>query len=230
MLKLYHTPISANSRRVWIALLEKKIEFELVEMKLDGDQFQPEFIAISPFNHIPVLVDDDFSVVESLAILDYLEANYPTPAMLPTNAKDIATVRMVQMVTVNELLPAMNPLIQQMMGFCELDSQKQEEFKQKVAMALNFLENLIGVDAERLVARHRSYFGANNLTLADIVAGTAVPWCPSIGVPLDGYPKLNAWCEQLIQRNSWQITQPTPDAIEAFKPRVKELMARLHST
>ncbi|MBD1923787.1 glutathione S-transferase family protein [Microcoleus sp. FACHB-831] len=220
MLKLYHTPISANSRRVWIALLEKEIEFELVEMKLDGDQFQPEFMDISPFNHIPVLVDDDFSVVESLAILDYLEAKYPTPAMLPNNAKDIATVRMVQMVSVNELLPAMNPLIQQMMGFGELDSQKQEQSKQKVATALNFLENLIG---------DRSFFGANNLTLADIVAGTAVPWCPSIGVPLDGYPKLNAWCEQLIQRNSWEITQPTPEAIEAFKPRVKELMARLHS-
>jgi glutathione S-transferase len=220
MLKLYHTPISANSRRVWIALLEKEIEFELVEMKLDGDQFQPEFMDISPFNHIPVLVDDDFSVVESLAILDYLEAKYPTPAMLPNNAKDIATVRMVQMVSVNELLPAMNPLIQQMMGFCELDSQKQEQSKQKVTTALNFLENLIG---------DRSFFGANNLTLADIVAGTAVPWCPSLGVPLDGYPKLNAWCEQLIQRNSWEITQPTTEAIEAFKPRVKELMARLHS-
>lgn len=104
MLKLYHTAISANSRRVWIALLEKEIPFELVSLKLDGDQFQPEFLAINPFHHIPVLVDDDFRLIESLAILDYLEAKYPTPAMLPTDAQDLATVRMVEMVTNNELL------------------------------------------------------------------------------------------------------------------------------
>ena len=38
MLKLYHNLISANSRRVWIALLEKEIPFEEIIVKLDGDQ------------------------------------------------------------------------------------------------------------------------------------------------------------------------------------------------
>lgn len=106
VLTLYHSSISPNSRRVWITLLEKGLEFELVEIKLDGEQFKPEFLAISPFHHIPALVDDGFKVVESLAILDYLEAKYPTPAMLPKDAKDLAIARMVQLVTVNELLPA----------------------------------------------------------------------------------------------------------------------------
>ena len=69
MLKLYHEPISPNSRRVWITLLEKELEFELVEVKLDGAQFQPEFLALNPFHHIPILVDDGFNIVESLAIL-----------------------------------------------------------------------------------------------------------------------------------------------------------------
>jgi glutathione S-transferase len=53
MLKLYHVPISFNSRRVWIALLEKGLQFELIELKLDGDQFQPDFVALNPFHHIP---------------------------------------------------------------------------------------------------------------------------------------------------------------------------------
>ncbi|MBD2180730.1 glutathione S-transferase family protein [Planktothrix sp. FACHB-1375] len=99
MLKLYHTPISPNSRRVWITLLEKQIPFELLKMELNGDQLQPDFLALNPFHHIPVLVDDDFTIVESLAILDYLEVKYPAPAMLPTDAKALATVRMVEMVT-----------------------------------------------------------------------------------------------------------------------------------
>lgn len=89
MLKLYHNPISPNSRRVWVALLEKELEFELVPLALDGEQFQPEFLALNPFHHIPVLVDNGIMVVESLAILDYLEAQYPTPALLPTDAKTL---------------------------------------------------------------------------------------------------------------------------------------------
>ncbi len=106
MLTLYHAPISPNSRRVWIALLEKGLDFHLVEVKLDGEQFQPDFLEINPFHHIPALVDDGFNLVESLAILDYLEAKYPAPALLPVEAKDIAVVRMVQLGTNNELLPA----------------------------------------------------------------------------------------------------------------------------
>ena len=72
MLKLYHVPISANSRRVWITLLEKRITFEQVLLKLDGEQLQPEFLEMNPFHHIPVLEDDGFVIIESLAILDYL--------------------------------------------------------------------------------------------------------------------------------------------------------------
>lgn len=102
MLKLYHSPTSPNSRRVWIALLEKELPFELVERDLNSDQFQPEFLELNPFHRVPVLVDDGFRVVESLAILDYLEAKYPTPALMPTDAKAVATVCIVKMVTVNE--------------------------------------------------------------------------------------------------------------------------------
>ncbi|CAD5916748.1 Glutathione transferase [Planktothrix tepida] len=40
MLKLYHTPFSINTQRVWLLLLEKQIEFESVFIELDGDQSQ----------------------------------------------------------------------------------------------------------------------------------------------------------------------------------------------
>ncbi|RUS96638.1 hypothetical protein DSM106972_086610 [Dulcicalothrix desertica PCC 7102] len=64
MLKLYYTSLSIYSRPVWITLIEKGCDFELVSMKLDGDQVQPDFLAISPFNHVPVLVDKNFTVIE----------------------------------------------------------------------------------------------------------------------------------------------------------------------
>lgn len=127
MLKLYHHPLSTNSRRVWMTLLEKGIPFELVLLELDGDQFQPEFLALNPFHHVPVLVDDGFRVIETLAILGYLEAKYPTPKLLPTEAQALATVRMVEMVVVNELIPAMSPLVRQWMGMAREEPQTLEQ-------------------------------------------------------------------------------------------------------
>lgn len=216
MLKLYHLPISFNSRRVWVALLEKEIPFELVSLNLDGDQLKPEFLALNPFHHIPVLVDDGFSVVESLAILDYLEAKYPTPALLPTDAKATATVRMVEMVTINELVPALNPLIRQMVGVDGNGQEKMDQALQQSAKVLAFFEHLLG---------DRPYFGGEHLSLAEVVAGTVMPRLPGLGIFLDDYPKLRVWTEHLMKRDAWAKTEPSSEAIEAFKSRVKTLMA-----
>ena len=153
MLTLHHAPISPNSRRIWITLLEKELEFELVEVNLSGEQFKPDFLAINPFHHIPVLVDDGFNIVESLAMLDYLEAKYPTPAMLPDQAKELAIVRMVQLVTMNELWPAVFSLAPQLLGLPGGDSEKIKQAQQKVATVLTFFEQLL--DEHTLVAERR---------------------------------------------------------------------------
>ena len=215
VLKLYHNPLSTNSRRVWIALLEKDIPFELVPLKLNGDQFQPDFLAISPFHHVPVLADGDFHVIETLAILDYLEAKYPAPALLPEDAKERAIIRMVEMVTVNELIPAMSPFVRQTFGG-EGDPQQLEKAQQQVATVLRFFEGLLG---------ENTFFGkGDRITLADVVAGVSVPWLPSLGVALDNYPKLRAWCDRLNSRDAWQKTQASPELVEAFKAQMKQLM------
>lgn len=218
MIKLYHLPLSANSRRVWIALLEKGIHFEQVLLKLDGDQLQPEFLEINPFHHIPVLEDDGFIVFESLAILDYLEAKYPIPSLLPTEPKPLATVRMVEMVTLNELLPATIPLNAKVMGLANINSQKLDAANQKIVTVLRFLESLLN---------DYPYLGNNSLTRADIVAGTIVIHLPFLGFPVDEYPKLKIWIERLMSREAWATTQPTNEEIEAFMPQAKAFIQAL---
>ena len=216
MLTLYHLPLSFNSRRVWVALLEKQLDFQLIEMKLNGDQFESSFLELNPFHHIPVLVDDGFRVIESLAILDYLEAKYPTPAFLPKDAQSLAIVRMVAMVTVNELSPAMTPLTRKRMDIGEVTPQTIEASKQQIATVLQFLEELLG---------DLPYFGSEQLTLADFVAGTVVPLLPTMGVSLKDYQGLSKWVKRLRQRESWQQTEPTQETIDAFKTQMRELMA-----
>lgn len=217
MLTLYHAPISPNSRRVWITLLEKEVEFELVEVNLDGDQFKPEFLEMNPFHHIPVLSDDGFNVVESLAILDYLEAKYPTPAMLPTDPQAFAQVRMVQMLSINELLPAVVPLFPQMLGLPGGDPDKITAAHQKIATVLGFFENLL---------TDSPYFGGHSISLAEPVAGTLIPWLPRGGVSLSEYPRLSEWCETLMERSSWQETEARPKDITAMKSRMAARMAQ----
>lgn len=128
--------------------------------------------------------------------------------MLPKDVKERAIARMVQLVTANELIPAAVPLLPQMLGLPVGNPEKIEQAQQKVSTVLKFFENLLG---------DRPYFGSQNLTLADVVAGTVIPWLPRTGVSLSDYPKLSAWCERLMARPAWQATEPTPEVIEAFK-------------
>jgi glutathione S-transferase len=220
MLKLYHDPISPNSRRVWITLLEKGLEFELVEVKLDGEQFQPEFLAINPFHHIPALVDDGFNLVESLAILDYLEAKYPTPAMLPKDAKDLALVRMVELTAINELLPLTLALSPMLLGLTGADPEKIDQAKQKASTVLNFYESLLD---------DRPFFGSETITLAEPVAGTIVPWLLEGRISFNDYPKLSAWCDRIQTRPAWQKTQASRQAVEVLKSRIAARMAQANT-
>lgn len=218
MITLYHSPFSLNSRRVWIALLEKGLTFELVDMDLSsGVQFKPEFLALNPFHHVPVLVDGERSVVESLAILDYLEAKYPTPVLMPSDPDAIAQVRMVEMVTINELIPAARPLMRPLFGFGDSTEEEIAKAKQQVGVALGFYETTL---------QQHPFFGGDHLTLADIVLGTAAAWFSQLGIGLDEYPQLQAWLDRILARESWSSTAMSAEALEGLKARMQAAMAK----
>ena len=211
MLKLYYAHPSAYARPVWLALLEKQLPFELLPVDLSGEQFSPEFLALNPFSHVPVLVDGNFRVIESLAILDYLEARYPELSLLPSDAIALARVRMVQLVTLNELLPAVFKLL----VYDENSGERSAELEYAQLRAINtlsFLENLLGDSL---------YFANEQLTLAEIVAGTLVYRMPDLGIALTNYPKLNVWSERLLSRPTWQQIELSSEEWSNFKRRMR---------
>jgi glutathione S-transferase len=210
MLKFYYNPLSPIARRVWLALLEKQISFEPVLVNLDGDQFQSEFLVLNPFHHVPVIVDDGFRIIESLAILDYLEVKYPTPPLLPTDAQTLAKVRMVQMVALNELAPPVIPLLVD-----SEDSPQQVPRRQAIEQVLSFFSDIL---------EDSLYFGGDQFTLGDLVAGNSVILLTHLGINLAAYPNLEQWCERLMARAAWQQVQPGPEDFAAFRQRAKALM------
>ncbi|MEL6458229.1 MAG: glutathione S-transferase family protein [Cyanobacteria bacterium J06621_15] len=203
MLKFYYNPRSPMARRVWRGLLEKDIPFEGIVMNLNGDQFQPNYLEIHPFHHVPAIVDDGFRMIESIAILEYLETKYPSPALLPKDTQTLATVRMVQMVSTNELVPKVYPLIME-----NQDSPKFIQAKEHVEKVLIFF-------ADNL--KDNDYFSGDNLSLADIIVGTDISFLPHLGIEFTKYPNLQNWFEKLMQRPSWKTTEMSPEEYQQFR-------------
>ena len=95
MLKLYYHPLSTFARRVRIALIEKSIDAELVEVDMPaGAHKGPEYRALNPYGRVPTIDDDGFILYESTAILEYLEATRPAPALVPADPQGRALVAM----------------------------------------------------------------------------------------------------------------------------------------
>jgi glutathione S-transferase len=83
---LYGSTISPFVRKVVAYAAEKGIELELKPVGI-GDP-DPEFRAASPFRKMPALVDGDYKLADSSAIIHYLEAKYPDPEMIPADPRE----------------------------------------------------------------------------------------------------------------------------------------------
>jgi glutathione S-transferase len=95
MIRVYAPPGSGYSRRVLIALIEKGIAYQRLPIALrQGEHKQQAFLAMNPLGRVPVLLEDDFVLYESTAILSYLEAIHPTPPLQPPSARDRALMEM----------------------------------------------------------------------------------------------------------------------------------------
>jgi glutathione S-transferase len=95
MLKLYHHPLPTFSQRVRIALLEKQVLADLVEVDLlSRAQFSPEYLSKNPYGRVPAIEEDGLVLYESTAILEYLEATRPSPPLLPADVRSRAVVAM----------------------------------------------------------------------------------------------------------------------------------------
>jgi maleylpyruvate isomerase len=94
-MRLHNFHSSSTSFRVRIALAAKQLPYEYVPVRLDwrdGDHDKPEYRAFNPQGNVPVLVDDDVQISQSIAICDYLDRKFPERPIFPGDAAGRARV------------------------------------------------------------------------------------------------------------------------------------------
>jgi glutathione S-transferase len=94
---------------VFVTLREKQLDFALRTVNLAaGEQLEPRYEQLSLTGKVPTLVDGEFALSESSAIIEYLEERFPSPnyaAIYPLDAAERARVRQVQAWLRSDLMP-----------------------------------------------------------------------------------------------------------------------------
>jgi len=102
-MKLYEFAPTRSIRARW-ALQELDVEFEPITVNLlEGKHQSPEYLKINPAAKLPALVDDDFVLTESVAIVVYLAEKYPHRQLLPRDPQLRAQLNRWMLFTVTEL-------------------------------------------------------------------------------------------------------------------------------
>lgn len=102
--------------RVWLALEFKQIAYELKMLSFSaGDLRKPEFLAINPRHRVPAIQDGDFSLYESVAIVEYLDEQYPGPKLFPGDVRQRALVRRMVQEVDQYYAVAMETLVEQIL-------------------------------------------------------------------------------------------------------------------
>ena len=197
MIKLYTFPPSTNSRKVRIALLEKGLEFERVNVDLSKrEQKNPEYLKIHPFGQIPALDDEGFVIYDSTVINEYLEDEYPYPSLMPSDSEGRARARLMEDFRDTHFNPYFVHLLQETRKpEGERDEQRIQNAKAEITKGLDRIESEL---------QDREYL-AGPFSLADVAFMSNLELLDRFSIPVDGnkYKKTVAWIDRLKARPSF---------------------------
>lgn len=203
MIKLYYFPLSSNSRKVLIALIEKGLEFERVLVDLSKkEQKDPEYLRIHPFGQVPALDDEGFTIYDSTIINEYLEDEYPYPALLPKDSEGRARARLLEDFRDNYFNPPFTQIFQEVRS--KPEGQRDPNVIENAKSAISRCFDRIEKELER-----KEYL-AGSFSLADIAYMPNFDLLERFNIPVDSrYKNTLAWIERLKARPSYAASAAT---------------------
>jgi maleylacetoacetate isomerase len=177
---------SSASYRVRIALNLKRIDYDRVPLNLlEGGQKGPAYRSVNPQGLVPALEIDGRILLQSLAIIDYLEATRPVPALLPADPADAAHVRALALAIACDVHPLNNlRVLKYLSGPLGQPQEARDSWYRHWVT-----EGLAGLEALAAPRAGRFLFG-DSPSLADLCLVPQLFNARRFEVPLDNYPTL----------------------------------------
>jgi GST-like protein len=191
MIELYFWP-TPNGKKISIMLEECGLEYEVKPVDIGaGDQFKPEFLAISPNNRMPAIIDTDtgISVFEGGAILIYLAEK--AEMFLPTEQAERFDVLQWLFWQAGGL----GPMAGQLSHFRSYTGDDDHEYS--LDRYTNEYDRLLAVMDVRLRDRN---FLAGDLSIADFASFPWVVPYERLGIDLNRFKHVRRWFDALKQR------------------------------
>lgn len=186
-MKLYHHPISGHSHRARLFASLLGLAPELIEVDLRaGAQKQPAFLALNPFGQVPVLVDDDGTVItDSNAILVYLARKTGRTDWLPEDAAGAANVQRWLSVAAGDV--AFGPAAARLVTIFGAKYNPDEVIARAHVLLVRLEAALAG----------RDWLVADHPTIADVAIYSYVARAPEGNVDLAAYPLVRAFLRRI---------------------------------
>lgn len=201
MIKLHFHPLSTYTRRVRIAMLEKGIEHELITVDMAARKHrEPDYLQLNPYGRVPTLQDGEFLLYESNAILQYLEAIHPQPALVPADAKGRALVDMHLRLCDLQMARQTGIIIfpKRFLPKDRWDEKAMTQARVEIERHLQILDRQL----------HGSeYLVGNQYSLAEISYTPFVQFLALMEITPP--PRVAAWVERMLDRPAARQTEPT---------------------
>ena len=209
-MKLYGALISPFVRKVAVAAAEKGMECELMRGGPGSDD--PEFLAASPFGKIPAIRDGDFTLADSSAIVAYMEAKQPEPALFPADPQSRGRAVWFDefadtIFAASGLKIMFNRLVGPKLLKVPYDEALALQGEAELPRILDYLESVVP----------ESGWLVGEFSLADIAVASMLRTMVYVGFGPDaaGYPRTAAWYARVTERPGWQAVAVREDAIAA---------------
>ncbi len=186
-MKLYSYFRSSAAYRVRIALNLKGLAYETMPVHLvkdGGHNRRPEFRAVNPQMRVPALVTAGGDVlIQSLAIIEYLDETHPEPPLLPKEPMARARVRALADIVACDIHPLNNS--------GTLRYLKRDMHQEQTAIDAWYHHWVIeGFEAIEALLQPSPYACGSQVTLADVYLVPQVANARRLKVPLDTFPKI----------------------------------------
>jgi glutathione S-transferase len=191
-MRLYEFAPTRSIRVRW-TLQELDVDFESININLAvGEHCRSEFLKINPAGRVPVLVDDDFVLTESVAIVLYLAEKYLHKGLVPTDLKQRAQVNRWLLFTATELEQPLWRIARHTALYPE-----HLRLPAEVSLARQDFTDMAAVMEEHM--QGRKFVVGDTLTVADLVGAYTLDWANEVQL-LDNFPQLLGYMERMYAR------------------------------